>query len=103
MKLEKSFENQKVIVSFEGYFTQTELKNMKELLNDCLKYKDIKDFVFDMKNVPFINSSGLGCLMFAYKTLKGAGNGFVLKGVNHQVKSVLKLTRLEKIIPVYEN
>lgn len=54
---------------------------------------NIKNFVFDLKGVVWINSIGLGMLISAMTTIKNAGGKLVLVNIT-AVESLLSLTRL---------
>ncbi|MDO6498614.1 STAS domain-containing protein [Photobacterium sanguinicancri] len=57
--------------------------------------------VLDLTDVRFMDSSGLGAVMGAYKLLKGKK----ISVVNPQraVKELLKLTRMDKLIASYDS
>jgi anti-sigma B factor antagonist len=62
-----------------------------------------RHLVMDLKDVTFIDSSGLGALVSALKTLKrGSGSGDVrLARVQPQVVSLLEIIRLNRVFTSY--
>lgn len=56
---------------------------------------------FDLSEVEFIDSSGLGALVSGLKTARMAGGDLRLAAASEQVASVLRLTNLDRILRVY--
>lgn len=52
----------------------------------------------DMSGVSFLDSSGLGALVWAYKAAKEAGGGLVLIEPTEQVQLVLELTNMGSVL-----
>ncbi len=57
--------------------------------------------VIDMSEVPFVDSDGLGALIYLQKQLTGKRRPFALVGCRESVRSVLHLTRLEVLLPCF--
>lgn len=57
------------------------------------------DVVVDLQGVPLIDSSGIASLLEAYQAAREKGTGFVLAGIGSGVMRVLKLARLEEVLP----
>ncbi len=54
----------------------------------------------DLKNVSFIDSSGVGAIVFLYKRLKEHGRMLKIVGAHGQPRELLELLRIHKAIPV---
>lgn len=57
--------------------------------------------VVDLKEVRFIDSSGLGALVSGFKNASARQAGLKLSGVQSQVKSMFELTRLHRVFEIY--
>lgn len=57
----------------------------------------------DLTGVDFVDSSGLGALVSGLKTARQAGGDLRIAGVNNQVRLVLGLTNLERVLTPYES
>ncbi|MFD1715879.1 STAS domain-containing protein [Amnibacterium flavum] len=57
--------------------------------------------VIDLSEVDFIDSSGLGGLVSGLKTARQHGGDLRLAAPNDQVKLVLELTNLDKVLVAY--
>ncbi|MBF0566181.1 MAG: STAS domain-containing protein [Nitrospirae bacterium] len=58
-------------------------------------------FVIDLSNVDFIDSSGLGSIVFTLKKLGNEGR-VVLCGLQETVFGMFRLTRMDRVIKVYK-
>jgi anti-sigma B factor antagonist len=56
------------------------------------------DVVIDMKNVTFIDSSGIGGLVFLYKRLVKQGRGLSVKNVNSQPLQMFNYLQLTELL-----
>ena len=67
--------------------------------------RDINDIVatgadivlIDLKDVNFIDSSGLGALVSVMKTVRTGGGKLFVCSLNDQVKMVFELTRMDRV------
>jgi anti-anti-sigma factor len=57
-----------------------------------------KDFIFDMTDVPWINSDGIALLASVHATLAKAGGRIVLTNISEKVDHVLTVTKCSSII-----
>jgi len=73
------------------------LRSKTEELKSCGCRKVLSDF----RDVPYIDSTGIGFLVGVYTTVKNTlGGRFVIVGPQHRVQEVLELTRLNTVIPI---
>ncbi len=59
--------------------------------------------VVDLKEVSFINSSGLGMLIGGLTTLRHAGGEMKLARASKKVESLLEMTKLLKVFDLHKN
>lgn len=70
----------------------------KSKLDDIIhEYNDL-NLVLDLKNLSFMDSSGLGVLLGRYKKIKATGNRMYLKNANRQVEKVFNVSGIYNII-----
>ncbi|HEU4754871.1 MAG TPA: STAS domain-containing protein [Armatimonadota bacterium] len=62
-----------------------------------------KDVVIDLSGVTFMDSSGFGTLLGATRRLRPAGGGLHLAAPNSTIQRMLRLTRLDTIMHIYES
>ncbi|MET3767630.1 anti-sigma B factor antagonist [Marisediminicola sp. UYEF4] len=57
----------------------------------------------DLAGIEFIDSSGLGALINGLKTARQAGGDLRIAAPNDQVKLVLQLTNMERLLTAYDS
>lgn len=61
-----------------------------------------KDLLIDLKEVRFIDSSGLGVLVSGFKNASARQGSLKLSGLQTQVKSMFELTRLHRVFDIFQ-
>ena len=59
--------------------------------------------VIDFKEVTFMDSSGLGALVLALKTVRAAGRKLVICSINEQIKMLFELTSIDRVFRIFPN
>jgi anti-anti-sigma factor len=62
-----------------------------------------KIVLVDLKNVTFMDSSGLGALVLAFKALRAANSKLVLCSINEQIRILFELTGMDKVFEIFVN
>ncbi|MBN2444700.1 MAG: STAS domain-containing protein [Spirochaetales bacterium] len=61
---------------------------------------EFEDFIFDMTHVSFIDSAGIGMLIYYYNYMTRKGKAFYLTKVQEAILMVLKRNKLDKLLPI---
>lgn len=61
----------------------------------------VPNLILDFGGTEFVDSTGLGVLMTLYKQTSACGGWIALTGVKSAVEAMLRLTRIDKILPQY--
>lgn len=61
-----------------------------------------RDVIIDLSKVTFMDSSGFGTLLGATKRLRPVGGGLHLASPNSTIQRMLRLTRLDTIMQIYD-
>lgn len=69
----------------------------RELDNAIRKYKNA-NLILDLKNLSFMDSSGLGVILGRYKKIKAYGNTMYIKNANKQIEKVFDVSGIYRII-----
>jgi stage II sporulation protein AA (anti-sigma F factor antagonist) len=59
-----------------------------------------RHFVLDLSEVPFMDSSGMNVLLWAYQQVRGVGGGVHVASPTPEVRRVLELTGVSLTVPV---
>jgi len=90
------------IISING---EVDLYNVSELKKVLFSITDgaNSSVVVDMKNVNYMDSSGIGALVAGQKKMKAHSGKFALMNIHDDVLNILKLATLDKFFKIFEN
>lgn len=75
----------------------TALQTRESLDKLIAKYRDT-DLVLDLKNLSFMDSSGLGVIIGRYKKLKNNGHSLYVTNASRQIDKVMSVSGLYSIV-----
>ena len=87
------------IVDVNGEMDLYNSYKLKELVMKMLE-KNVKKFVINLEQVDYIDSSGIGALIFICSTLKKMNLKLSISNVHGSVKKVIELTKLRGYFPI---
>jgi len=84
---------------------EVDLYNVSELKKALFSITDGKhsSIIVDMKNVNYMDSSGIGALVAGQKKMKAHNGKFALMNIHEDVLNILKLATLDKFFKIYES
>lgn len=91
-----------VALAPEGKFNLVAAPPLKARIDDLVAAGKAR-LIVDLHAVDFIDSSGLGALIGGLKSARQAGGDLRIVGAGDQVRAVLKLTNLDRILSPYES
>ncbi|GAA3643304.1 anti-sigma F factor antagonist [Asaccharospora irregularis] len=88
-------------------FTISELDHhvsteIRETLDELLSARQIKNIVFDFRNISFMDSSGIGVIIGRYKKISNENGRVAIVNVSPRVRKIFDLSGLNKIIFIYD-
>ena len=72
--------------------------NLRELVKE-----NHKNILLNLKEVNYIDNSGIGELVSAFTTITNQGGHLKLLGLTHRVKDLLQITKLYTVFDVHED
>ncbi len=91
-----------VVVQPTGRLNMVAAPRLREQLRDLVD-SGSRRLVVDLSTTDFVDSSGLGALISGLKSARQAGGDLRIAAPNAQVRSVLSLTRLDRVLTAYES
>jgi anti-sigma B factor antagonist len=76
---------------------------MRKVLLGEIKDKHTPKVLLNLKNVRYIDSSGIASLVEGLKAARDNGARLILYGLSPSVREVLELSRLQKIFEIYDS
>ena len=93
MTITKTMENDKAILSVEGWL---DTNSAPELGREIEALSDIESLILDFDKLEYIASAGLRIVLLAYKKLKSINGTFSVIHVSSEVMDVFKLTGFDQ-------
>jgi anti-sigma B factor antagonist len=79
----------------------TETTTLQDTIDQLLKFRKNR-LIVDLKNVPFIDSTGLGTLVLAHSKFQNAGGGMRLLNLNRRHMELLVITKLSTVFQSFD-
>ena len=70
---------------------------------DAALGKDAKILLIDLKDITFVDSSGLGVLVACLKNARTAGCKMYVCSINDQIRMLFELTSMDRVFEVFED
>ena len=93
--------NNDFIITLHGNFDADTVNIMKDDIETYSKLST--NIVFDLEQVPFIDSSGIGAIVFLYKRMVTKGFSVSVTGLTQQPLELFQMLFLDKTIDCYPN
>ena len=90
------------IIDVNGEMDLYNSYKLKELVMKMLE-KKVEKFIVNMENVEYIDSSGVGALIYICSTIKKLNHKFMIANIHGSVKKVIELTKLMGYFPIANN
>jgi len=99
LAIEKTFDGECWRVSLQG---EIDLYNSAELKSQLIQLMDehIADIYVDCKWLDYIDSTGLGTLVAAFKNIKSHDKGMHLFNVKPSILKLFRITNLDKVFNI---
>ena len=90
------------IIEPEGILDGTKINDFQHQIDQSIN-SGVHTILVDFSNVTFMDSSGLGALVKAFKSLKAAEVDFFLCSINEQIRMLFELTSMDKYFSILDN
>ncbi|UKP00161.1 STAS domain-containing protein [Nostoc sp. UHCC 0870] len=95
--------NQEVkVIKLSGIINTTNSLELREKITHLVD-SGTKMVLVDCEEVTFMDSSALGSLVLAFKTLRAAGTKLFLCSINEQVRILFELTGMDKVFEIFQS
>ncbi|MGO4527577.1 MULTISPECIES: anti-sigma F factor antagonist [unclassified Paenibacillus] len=92
-----------LIVRLSGELDHHTADMVRMQMDEAIQRRQCEHLVLSLKDLQFMDSSGLGVILGRYKLIKNKGGKMVVCDVNPPVYRLLEMSGLFKIMPIYEN
>lgn len=85
-----------------GILDSTKAEEFRESV-EILFDQGVDVILVDLKEITFIDSSGLGTLVVLLKKARSIDRSFCICSMNDQVRMLFELTSMDRVFEIYEN
>lgn len=105
MNLQVELEHQRnVLISrLKGELDHHTAELLRLQLDEAIQRNQVDHVVLSLRDLTFMDSSGLGVILGRYKQIKGRGGKMAVCNMNPAVRRLFELSGLFKIVHVYDN
>ncbi len=93
----------KLIVKLDGELDHHVAENIRIELDEMIEKKRTKHLIFDLANLQFMDSSGIGVIMGRYKNISKMGGKVAIIEVPEKIDKIFTLSGLYRIVEKYPN
>lgn len=90
------------VLRLDGKLNMVSAPHLRQEVQSCITAGNIH-VAIDLTSVDFIDSSGLGALINGLKSARQAGGDLRIASPAEQVKMVLELTNIDRVLKTYDN
>jgi anti-anti-sigma factor len=87
------------VIALSESFNAITSQGFQEIIKEAIR-SGIKIVLLDCQGVTFMDSSGLGTLVLAFKTLQEADRKMFICSINEQVRMLFELTGMDSIFTI---
>lgn len=88
-----------LIIKLSGELDHHSSEYIKEKIDLEIMSRNPKNIIFDMENLSFMDSSGVGVIIGRYKFISSKGGKAAIVNLKPQIKRIYEICGLKKIIP----
>ncbi len=98
MHIKVTHSSDRTIAYLFGELDHHSADQVKNDLDEIIRRYKKSNLILDLKNLSFMDSSGLGVILGRYKRLKKTGSRMYIKNANRQIEKVFDVSGIYKII-----
>ena len=87
-----------VTVRITGELDHCSAQTIRRELDTLIAEPGVKHLVLDMKDMTFMDSSGIGVILGRYRELREKGGSVSVKNLNPQVEKIFTLSGMRQVI-----
>ena len=90
------------VIKPSGILDGTKAPTFRQEVSNCVK-EGADKILINFQEVTFMDSSGLGALVLALKTVRAAGGKLFLCSINEQIRMLFELTSMDRVFEIHPN
>ncbi len=102
MQINLKKHNNAIVVELEGEIDLFHSRILKEQFNKLVN-ANVQKICVDFDKVTYIDSSGVGALLYMFSESRAKALGLVYSGIKGSVRRVIELTKLTNYLPLEDD
>ena len=98
MNLNYKSEKGTTVIEFCGELDNHTATLTKQDLDMIMEKTKSLDYIFDLGNLKFMDSSGIGILLGRYRAIKNNGGSLFVRNINPQIDKVFRVSGLYQVL-----
>lgn len=90
------------VIQPTGILDSTQAPDLHKAINQAIE-EGTQIVLIDLKDVTFVDSSGLGALVVALKSVRSNDGQLYICSINEQVRILFELTSMDQVFKVFES
>lgn len=90
------------VIEPSGILDGTQTTSFRQQVDTALE-KGVKILLIDLKDITFVDSSGLGVLVACLKNARTAGCQMYVCSINDQIRMLFELTSMDRVFEIFED
>ncbi len=90
------------VVQPSGILDSTKANQFRQEISEIVE-KGANIVLLDFQNVTFMDSSGLGALVLAFKSVRASGAKLFICSINEQIRILFELTSMDRVFEIFDN
>lgn len=103
LQIELEHYRKALIVRLKGELDHHTAETVKQRMEEALLRGDSRHIILSLKDLSFMDSSGLGVILGRYKQITAKGGKMVVCDVNPSVYRLFEMSGLFKILSIQDN
>lgn len=101
MLLELEKNKKYLLARLKGELDHHSSENVRQRIDNCFLEKNFKNIILDLRDLTFMDSSGIGLIMGRYKKAVERQGRLLIISNNNNIERILTMSGLLKIIDLY--
>ena len=103
MEIKLDVKKNVLTASLSGELDHHTAKEVKDVIEEVIKNREVKNLLFEFSHLTFMDSSGIGVIVGRYKLIASLGGQVVICGATGNIKKLLYVSGIDKIINIFDN
>ncbi len=103
MEISVFIQNKTLIVSLTGELDHHSAKELKDMVEELIKNRGVKNLIFDLSSLSFMDSSGIGVIIGRYKLISAIGGSVAIVNGNRMIDRLLVMSGITKLITTHHS